>query len=420
MKIQSNKAHAAEIEAAREQGRTEAKGYYSEQVQDFNRYLAILAQQTRGMIEIQPVGQLDRAELQKLFLTNGPLYGVINIIATAVAACSRYIEVTDKGGKVLENHFITQLLNRPNDRFSRSKFFHGLATNRFLYGDAWTYCPKGVGKDRKPKELYIIPSDTVGVKHGSWAELFDGIQIQGKAISADSVFENFEYNPDDKSFFGVSKASVAAAYLSIIDKAAGREATALKNGGAANLISPADATIPALPTDVADTEEKLNKSSNANKTLMVRMPVSVQPLGSDPANLAILESHKDAVNVLCFVYGVPVDLYLGQAKYENMREAKKALYEQIAIPFIDEWCEDLVSYLGLSQEVRVRVNTDNIDLLQDDPYSVAENMSRIGAFTTNEIREAAGWERVEEGWADEVRLPLGLQLGDQPTDFNEE
>jgi HK97 family phage portal protein len=420
MKLLSNKAHAAEIEAAREQGRTEAKGFYSEQVQDFNKYLAIIAQQTRGMIEIQPVGQLQRAELKALYLTNGPLYGVINIIANAVAACSRYIEVTDKGGKVLENHFVTKLLARPNDRFSRSKFFYAAATNRLLYGDEWNYCPKGVGKSREPKEIYVIPSDTVGVKHGSWQELFEGLVINGKAITADAVFENFAYNPDDKSFFGVSKASVAAAYLSIIERAAGREATALKNGGAANLISPAAADIPALPTDVADTEEKINRGSNANKTLMVRMPVNVQPLGSDPANLSLLESHDNAINVLCFVYGVPVDLYLGQAKYENMREAKKALYEQVAIPFLDEWCEDLVSYLGLTGQIQVKVNTDNIDLLQDDPYSVAQNMANIGAFTTNEIREAAGWERIEEGWADEVRLPLGLQLGDQPTDFNEE
>ena len=103
-----------------------------------------------------------------------------------------------------------------------------------------------------------------------------------------------------------------------------------------------------------------------------------------------------------------------------MREAKKALYEQVAIPFIDEWCEDLVSYLGLTGQIQAKVNTDNIDLLQDDPYAVAQNMANIGAFTTNEIREAAGWEAIPDSWADEVRLPLGLQLGDQPTDFSEE
>ena len=80
----------------------------------------------------------------------------------------------------------------------------------------------------------------------------------------------------------------------------------------------------------------------------------------------------------------------------------------------------MVSYLGLAGQVAIKVNTDNIDILQDDPYSVAKSMAEIGAFTTNEIREAAGWERIEDGWADEVRLPLGLQIGNEPTDFSEE
>lgn len=80
MKLLSNKAHAAELEAAREQGRQEVKGFYSGTEDDFNEYLRIIASQTRGMIEIQPIGQLDRKALRDMYLSNGPLYGVINII----------------------------------------------------------------------------------------------------------------------------------------------------------------------------------------------------------------------------------------------------------------------------------------------------------------------------------------------------
>ena len=421
MKIQSNKAHAAALEAAREAGRQEVKGFYESQPGDFNKYLQIIATQTRGMIEIQPIGQVGRAELKDLYLSNGPLYGVINLIATAVAVCSRYLEIVDiKTGEPLPpSHDLARLLARPNDRFSRSKYFYAAATNRFLFGDAWNYCPKGVGKNRNPKEMYIIPSDSVGVKHGSWEELFAGLVINGERIAPDAVFENFSYNPDDRSFFGVSKASVAAAYLTIIDRAMSREATALKNGGAANIIAPANTDVPALPQDVDNTEEKINKSSNANKTLMVRMPVAVHSLGDKPADLSILQSHEAALVTLCFVYGVPVDLYLGQAKYENMKEAKKALYESVAIPFIEEWGEDFISYLKLSDKYEIRVNTDKIDILQADPYAVAQNMATIGAFTTNEIRETAGWPAVADAWADEVRLPLGVQLGNEPQDFSE-
>lgn len=420
MKIQSNKAHAAALEAAREQGRQEAKGFYSGTEGDFNEYLRIVAAQTRGMIEIQPVDQVGRAQLKALYLSNGPLYGVINIIASGVAACSRYLELIDlKTGKSVDNSPVMRVLARPNDRFSRSKFFYGAATNRFLFGDCWNYCPKGVGKNRDPKELYVIPSDSVGVKHGKWEELFEGIVINGKQIAAEAVFENFAYNPDDKTFFGVSKASVAATYLTVLDRAMSREATALKNGGAANIVAPADTTIPILPQTIENTEERINKSSNANKTLMVRMPVAVHSLGDKPTDLSILDSHQQAVVALCFVYGVPVDLYLGQAKYENLKEAKKSLYQQVVIPFLEEWGEDFLSYLKMTDRYELRVNTDKIDILQADPYAAAQNMANIGAFSTNEIRETAGWEKVAEPWADEVRLPLGIQLGNEPFDMSE-
>lgn len=415
-----DKKYAEVIAEARAEAEAEVKGYYENREEEYNKYLEIVASQTRGMIEIQPLGQLDRKKLKEIYLSSGPLYGVINKIANAVAYCARYLELTDKAtGKEVTNHFIVDLLTRPNDRFTRAKYFYGVATNRLLFGDAWNYCPQGVGKNRNPKEMYLIPSDVVGVKHGDWSQLFEGLKIAGQEIRAEYVFENFSYNLDDTSFFGVSKASVAANYLTVIDRAIGREATALKNGGAANVIAPAAMDVPALPQDVADTEERLNKSSNANKSLMVKIPIAVHSLGNKPTDLSILESHKDAVTALCFVYEIPVDLYYGQAKYENAKEAKKALYESAAIPFLEEWGEDFLSYLKLSGKYELKVNTDKIDVLQEDPYAVGENMAKIGAFTTNEIREACGWERIADSWADEVRLPLGVQLGGDPTDFGE-
>ena len=421
MKVLSNRKYAEQMEAARKEGETSVKGYYENRPGDINQYLRIIESQTKGLIEIQPLGQVDRLKLKEIYLSSGPLYGVINKIANAVAYCSKFLELIDRAtGKQVEKHFVNDLLARPNDRFTRAKYFYGVATNKLLFGDAWNYCPQGVGKSRNPKEMYIIPSDKVGVKHGSWEQLFEGLVIAGKEIKGEYVFEDFNYNIDDTSFFGVSKASIAANYLAVIDRAVGREATALKNGGAANVIAPAAMDVPALPADIKDTEDKLNKSSNANKSLMVKIPVAVHSLGSNPADLSILESHKDAVTALCFVYEIPVDLYYGQAKYENAKEAKKALYESAAIPFLEEWGEDFLSYLKLSDRYELRVNVDKIDVLQDDPYAVGENMAKIGAFTTNEIRESCGWEAISDPWANEIRLPLGIQLGGDPVDFSEE
>lgn len=429
MKILSNKRYAAEMAAARENGAAaQAKGYYGATTEEFNAYLDAISVQMRGAVQIQPLDQVGRNQLREIYMRNGPVFGVINKIASAIAAVSPYLELIDRQtGDAVTNHPVVRLLDRPNDRYSRRKFFYGVATNRYLFGDQWTYCIRNIGKNRDPRELYIVPSWRVGTKFkpGEWDGrledgIFEGILVNGKQIAAREVFENFAYNIDDGTFFGVSKVSVAASYLTVMERAVAREATALKNGGAANIIAPADTSVPALPQDVDSTEERVNKSGNANKTLMLRIPVAVHSLGDKPADLTILESHKDAVTALCFVFEIPVDLYYGQSKYENAKEAKKALYESVAIPFLEEWGEDLLSFLRLTDRYELRVNTDKIDVLHEDPYTVGENLAKIGAFTTNEIREATGWGRIEEPWADEVRLPLGIQLGNDPVDFSEE
>lgn len=429
MKILSNKRYAAEMAAAREDGAAaQAKGYYGATTEEFNAYLDAISVQMRGAVQIQPLDQLGRNQLREIYMRNGPVFGVINKIASAIAAVSPYLELIDRQtGDAVTNHPVVRLLDRPNDRYTRRKFFYGVATNRYLFGDQWNYCIRNTGKNRDPRELYIVPSWRVGVKFrpGEWDGklddgIFEGIQVNGKQIAARDVFENFAYNIDDGTFFGVSKVSVAASYLTVMERAVAREATALKNGGAANIIAPADTSVPALPQDVDSTEERVNKSGNANKTLMLRIPVAVHSLGDKPADLTILESHKDAVTALCFVFEIPVDLYYGQSKYENAKEAKKALYESVAIPFLEEWGEDLLSFLRLTDRYELRVNTDKIDVLHEDPYTAGENLAKIGAFTTNEIREATGWGRIEEPWADEVRLPLGIQLGNEPVDFSEE
>ena len=177
--------------------------------------------------------------------------------------------------------------------------------------------------------MYIIPSQIIEIERGGEEVPMKGIRLLGtpKAgdLKMDNVFESFDYNLDPVSFFGTSKVVAAAVYLTVIDRSMRRESAALNNGGVANIITPAKDNMGVLPKDADDVEEKFNKSSNVNKTLAFRIPVDVHQLGSAPVDLAILDSHKLAVEALCFVFGLPVDLYYGQSKYENAKEAKKTL-----------------------------------------------------------------------------------------------
>lgn len=398
---------------------TELKGYY-EMTEQENLYLDALERQLRGSLRLPSVTNITREGIRNAYETSAPVYGVINYIAENVGDVANYLELT-KNGEVVENHWLLNTLRRPNDRFTLRKFVISWAINKLLFGDAWVYAPIRMGKDGG-RSLYVIPSHKVAVKNGN--PLFEGIHlvgIQGKDIDASQVFESFDYNLDDTSLFGTSKVAAAAYYLSVMEKGIQRQDKTLEEGGATHLITPKpDATGSVMPKDAHEIEKLANGKGSIGKRRALQFPVEVHQLGSTPVDLSILESHKEAVTALCFVFRLPVDLYYGQAKYENAKEAKKTIFEQNAIPLANEFAEDLLHYLKLDIEgYELKVNTDRIDVLKESTGEVLDNLNKMHA-TLNELREAYGYERIEEGWADKPILPLGVSFGNEYEDINED
>lgn len=407
--------------------KSELKGFYSQE-ETVNEYLRIIAPQLKGL-EMGKIGQFTREEIKKAYETIAPVMGVVNYIADAVGDISQFLELRDtKTGDYIESHWVLDLLARPNDRFTRRKFVTAWAVNKCLFGDAFVYAPKEVGKAKgQVKTMYVIPGQRVAIDRGGFEQPFKGIQLTGttgKEIDLEGkVFESFDYNLDDTSFYGTSKIAAAATYLTIIDRAMNRQATSLKNGGAAAIISPAaGSATPALPQQMDDMEQKLNSSANRNRNITTRLALDVHTLGDSPVNLSILDSHKDAINVLCFVFKLPVDVYLGQAKYENAKEAKKSVFEQIAIPMANEFAEDLMHYLQLddvANHLELKVNTDNIDVLKDDSADTLDNLAKMHA-TLNEMREAYGYAPIDEDYANQPIIPMGVQFGTETFDIDED
>lgn len=397
----------------------EIKGYYGPEPGGVspNEYFRAISTYLRGF-ELPPVDTLTRVQIRKAYETSAPVFGVVNKIATAVGEVFPYLELQDKDGDFVEKHWVLDLLRRPNDRFTAVKFGQAWAINKCLFGDAWVYAPKRVGARKgMVTEMYIIPSQTVEIERGGEEQPMKGIKPAGapKALGLDmtQVFESFDYNLDPVSFFGTSKVVAAALYLTVMERSMNREATALKNGGVANIITPAKDNMGVLPKDADDVEERFNAEKNINKTLVFRIPIDVHQLGSAPIDLGILDSHKASIEALCFVFGLPVDLYYGQSKYENAKEAKKTVYESLAIPMANEFAEDLLRFTGLDREgYRLTVNTEHIDVLKESMADTMQTLTLMHA-SLNELREANGYGPVEEPWADQPIMPLGVMFGNE-------
>ena len=395
----------------------EIKGY-QEETQEQNAYLEALQRQLHGLHLPDP-SAMGRLQIREVYETSAPVMGVVNYIADNVGEVMTYLELTHNG-EYVEKHPLLDTLRRPNDRFNLKKFGTAWAVNRLLFGDAWTYVTRKMGKDGG-WQLYIIPSQRVAVKNG--APLIEGIQMLGvpdaKTIPMSEVFESFDYNLDDTSFFGTSKVAAAAVYLDVMEKGMRRQDTSLETGGATHLITPKpDATGTVMPKDAAEIEKLANGSGSIGKKRALAFPVEVHQLGSTPVDLNILSSHKEAVTALCFVYRLPVDLYYGQSKYENAKEAKKTIYEQNAIPMANEFAADLLRFLHLDEQgYELKVNTDLIDVLKDDSGDVLDNLAKMHA-SLNELREAYGYDRIEESWADQPMLPMGQMFGNEFGDID--
>lgn len=397
--------------------KTEVKGFYNSQ-NELNEYLRAIDVHMKGR-KLAPMTPMGRNAIRDSYANNAAVMGVVNYIAENVGEVARYLELQDKNDNYIENHWVLDLLRHPNDRFNLRRFATAWAVNKLLFGDAWIYAPSAVGKNLgKVSEMYVIPSWRIETDSDGKLQPLKGIMMSGTSkgeISMDDVFESFDYNLDDGSFFGTSKVVSAAIYLDVIDKGMRRESQSLENGGVANLVTPKGDEAGVLPEHADDLESRFNSRRNVNKTLALRMPVEVHQLGNAPVDLSILDTHKEAVTALCFVFKVPVDLYYGQAKYENAKEAKKTIYEQNAIPLANEFAEDLITFLMKKDKslagYRLTVNTDRIDVLKDKSTDVLQNLN-LAYCTLNERREAIGYERIEEEYADKPIIPMGVQFGE--------
>ena len=393
--------------------KNEIKGYYEETEKE-NIYLNALAKQVQGL-KLPDMTGMSRVSIMKAYETCAPVMGVVNYIAENVGEVATYLELT-KNGEEVTKHYLLETLKRPNDRFTLRKLATAWAINRLLFGDAWVYAPKRIGKDGGVN-LYVIPSHRVAVQNGH--PYFEGIEIIGvnnAKIKKEEVFESFDYNLDDTSYLGTSKVAAAAYYLSVMEKGIKRQDKTLEEGGATHLITPKpDATGTVMPKDAQEVEKLANSSM---KRRALQFPVEVHTLGSTPVDLSILESHKEAVTALCFVYRLPVDLYYGQAKYENAKEAKKTIYEQNAIPLANEFAEDLLRFLKMdAQGYELKVNTDKIEVLKESTGEVLDNLTKMHA-SLNEMREAYGYDRIEEEWADKPLMPMGITYGNEYEDYD--
>lgn len=388
----------------------EVKGFYGGDDNSQNIFLSQLYSLRQELISFGDVGTLDFAELYK---NNAQVRGIVDKIADSVATLIDHIELQDPKKKVIEDHWILKLLERPNDRYSKKKFIKAWAINMLLYGEAFVYFKKGTGLDYgRASQAYIMQPDKVEVISGGPLAPIRGYKLStSPEINVDlnptNTMHSFVYNIDELSLRGLSKLKSAANDTTILESAKQRQNTSMIQGGVANIITPMPTDIGVTEIDAKKLDKELNNGKRVNGTLPLSKPVEVHRLGDKPADIGVSQAVNDAVTALCFVFNIPVDLYLGQAKYENAKIAKQALYTEVSIPLFSEFLDDLNNFFRLKE--KIVLNTDNIEVLQDTSVMLS-NLSEMRA-SINELRSYMKYPRIDQKWADEPIMKMSDSVG---------
>jgi HK97 family phage portal protein len=120
-----------------------------------------------------------------------------------------------------------------------------------------------------------------------------------------------------------------------------------------------------------------------------------------PKDMDFLQAKHAAAREIALVFGVPPMLLgiPGDLTYANYAEANRALWRQTVLPLANRIACALAQWLSpaFGAELRVVIDTDQIDALASDRAAAWERISAAPFLTLNEKREALGYSPLEGG-----------------------
>ena len=400
----------------------------------------------------------DETYIKQGYQTNATVYSIINLITKAattiplqvyevknVADSKRYKSMTSgymdgnvmhnarvlkaKAFNELEGHPLHELMERPNPAQSYNAWlteviaFGKLTGNRFIYGIG----PETGNNANKFTELYVLPSQNVEIMSGGILEPVQGYKLQYNGTfeaPADSICHIKDFNPDydgtGTHLYGQSPLRAGLRSLTANNEALTTGVKYLQNQTARGILMSDEGDINEVQAQAL--KDKFRKqhqgSQNAGDIIITPSKLSWVNFGLPATDLALIEQYNSTVKDLCNIYNVPVQLLnnTDSSTYNNMKEAKKALYQNAVIPELVKLRDELNRWLAPQYGPNVYIDFDfsAVPELQDELEKIVGQLSQAWWVTPNEKREAMYYGREDNVQMDDFFIPANLMPLNMP------
>ncbi len=323
----------------------------------------------------------------------------------------------------LKDTELHEILERPNPAQSYASFISELIAFGKLTGNRYVY---GIGPDTgdnigKYKELYVMPSQIMEIVSGGMFEPVKEYKIQYNgsfAIPSDQICHIKDFNPyydgTGSHLYGQSPLRAGLRSLTTNNEAVQTGVKYLQNQTARGVLMSDEGDLNEVQAQ--QLKDKFRStyqgSNNAGDIVITPKKLSWVNFGLSAGDISLLEQYNASIKDLCNIYAVPSQLLNNDkaSTYNNIKEAKKALYQNAVIPEMLKIRDELNRWLAPKYGEKYYIDFDFsvIPELQEEMDKVVDQMSRAWWITPNEKRASMSYAEEENEALNEFYVPANL------------
>ena len=320
----------------------------------------------------------------------------------------------------VEDTDLEHLLNRPNPAQSYASWISELIAFGRLTGDRYIYkigATTGANAGTA-KELYVLPSQNIDILSGGLHMPVKGytLDFDGRLnpIEADDVCHIKDFNPDyngqGSHLYGQSPLMAAFRNLETNNEAISTSLNMLKNQMTRGMLTAEEGDLSEPQAKALQDALKANFAANQGGVTITPTKMSWVNFGLGTADMGLFEGYEISKKDLCNAYNVPVSLLNNtEASTEsNIKEARKALYQNAIIPELIKIRDELNRFLVPDGKLFIDFDFNSIPELQVDMATMATALQLMDYLTQNEKRQALNYAKDEENpMMDDYLIPQG-------------
>lgn len=303
---------------------------------------------------------------------------------------------------------LQELLGYPNPLIGGAEFFEAVYSYKLINGNAYIQAVKSL--DGRVQELFTLRPDRVEVIAGK-SVLPTGYRYKVGRQSTDFKIDHLtgqsdilhlkNFHPLD-DWYGLSNIE-AAAYSIDQHNQAGQWNQALLQNGA----RPSGALMVSGPGSDNGylSEEQYNRiknqieeahsgAANAGKPLLLEGGLEWKEMSLSPRDMDFLNIKNSAARDIALAFGVPPQLLgiPGDNRYNNMAEARLALWEQTIIPLLENTAAALNNWIApmFGPNFTIAYDKNSISALIPRRESLWASLKDVDFITSEEKRRMVG------------------------------